>query len=70
MKMELKKTVQVALESEYGFKPSLDAIILLEGSDDRTYIRFRVREHEYTFNTYKFSDGSVWCGKGTIEKVS
>lgn len=70
MKKILKHTAQVALNSEYGFKPALDSIVLLEGSDDRTYIRFKVRGHEYVFRSYLFSDGSVWCGSGTIEKVS
>lgn len=70
VKMELKRTAQVALESEYGFKPALDRITLLEGSDDRTYILFRVGSHEYSFDSYKWPDGSVWVGKGTIEKKS
>lgn len=70
MNEKLKRTAQAALESEYGFKPSLQSIVLLEGSDDRTYIRFRVRNHEYSFHSYLFSDGSVWVGKGTITKES
>lgn len=65
----LKKTAQAALDSEYGFKPALERIVLLEASDDRTYIRFRVKDHEYSFNSYKWPDGSVWVGSGTIEKV-
>ena len=40
--LNLKRTAQAALKSEYGFQPSLDSITLLEGSDDRTYIRFKV----------------------------
>lgn len=70
MKNELRKTAQISLESEYGFKPALNDIVLLEGSDDRTYIRFRVHQHEYVFSSYLFWDGSVWCGNGTIEKIS
>lgn len=66
----IKKTAQAALESEYGFKPALDKIVLLEASDDRTYILFRVGRHEYRFESYKWSDGSVWVGEGTIEKRS
>lgn len=66
----MKKTAQAALESEYGFKPALNEIVLLEASDDRTYIRFKVRDHEYVFSSYKWEDGSVWVGKGTIEKES
>lgn len=70
MKTKLKKTAQAALESEYGFKPALNDIVLLEGSDDRTYILFSVKNHEYRFDSYKWSDGSVWVGNGTIEKLS
>ena len=70
MNTNLKKTAQAALESEYGFKPSLNKIVLLEGSDDRTYIRFKVKNHEYVFSSYKFADGSVWVGSGTIEKIN
>jgi len=66
----IKKTAQAALESEYGFKPALDKITLLEASDDRTYILFLVRNHEYRFESYRLSDGSVWVGHGTIEKLS
>lgn len=67
---EFKLTAQAALKSEYGFKPALDKIVLLESCDDRTYIRFKVEGHEYSFNSYTFADGSVWVGSGTIEKVS
>ena len=58
--MNLKRTAQAALYSEYGFQPALDRITLLEGSDDRTYIRFKVGSHEYSFDSYKWPDGSVW----------
>lgn len=70
LKNNMKHTAQAALKSEYGFKPALESIILLEGCDDRTYIRFQVGTHEYAFHSYKFEDGSVWVGSGTIEKVS
>lgn len=66
----MKETAKAALESEYGFKPSLQSIVLLEGSDDRKYIRFRVKDHEYSLHSYLFSDGSVWVGSGTITKES
>ncbi len=70
IKLNLNRTAQAALKSEYGFQPSLDSITLLEGSDDRTYIRFKVGSHEYAFYSCKWPDGSVWVGKGTIEKES
>ena len=69
-KTELKRTAQVALQSEYGFCPALKDVVLLEGSDDRTYILFTVKGHEYAFNSHLFWDGSVWVGRGTIEKKS
>ena len=68
--MNQKRTAQAALYSEYGFQPALDRITLLEGSDDRTYIRLKVGSPEYSFDSYKWPDGSVWVGKGTIEKES
>ena len=67
---DIKKTAQAALKSEYGFKPRLKEIILQEVSFDRTYIRFRVGIHEYSFNSYRLPDGSVRVGSGTLEKRS
>lgn len=69
-KQEIKKTAQAALKSEYGFAPALTDIRLLEDNGERTYIRFAVENKEYVFNSYKWADGSVWVGKGTIEKVN
>ena len=66
---KLKKTAQAALQSEYGFKPALDKIVLLEASDDRSYILFRVGLHDYRFESSVSSDGSVWVGRGTIDKL-
>ena len=54
LKSSMKHTAQAALKSEYGFKPTLESIILLEGCDDRTYIRFIVGAQEYAFRSYKF----------------
>lgn len=67
---DIKKTAQTALKSDYGFAPLLKDITLLEASGDRTYIRFLVAGHEYSFSSYHFHDGSVWVGSGTIEKRS
>lgn len=66
----VKETAQIALHEEYGFKPALDKIILLEACSDRTYILFRVGTHKYRFDSYTMPDGSVWAGSGTIEKLS
>ena len=66
----IKETAQEALYQEYGFKPPLKEITLLEADGDRTYIRFRVKKHVYEFESYTLYDGSVWVGSGTIEKRS
>ena len=68
-KAELKQIAQAALKSNYGFKPSLKEIVLLEAYGDGTYILFEVNENEYSFRGTKMTDGSVWVGKGTIEKL-
>ena len=68
-KAELRKIAQVALKSEYGFSPSLKEIVLLEAYGDGSYILFEVNKNEYCFSSrVKDCDGSVYAGKGTIEK--
>lgn len=66
---QLKETAIAALKCEYGFAPIQKQVVLLEASEDRTYILFRVGKHEYRFSSYLFPDGSVWVGDGTIEIV-
>ena len=66
----IKETAQEALDCEYGFKPALKDITLLEASDDRTYILFEIKGRQYRFSSYKFSNGAVWVGPGPIEKRS
>lgn len=68
-KQELKRIAQEALDSEYGFKPALDRITLLESNDDGTYIAFTVRGRYYAFRSYRWASGEIWCGSGTIEKL-
>lgn len=68
---QLKKIVQTALESKYGYAPSLKDIILLEATGTGEYILFEINGQEYSFNSYMMGEGhpfpySVWCGKGTI----
>ena len=69
-KKELKIIVQRALESEYGFKPTLSEIILLEDDSEGTYIRFTVKNHEYEFNSYNCGSNGVYVGNGTITKIN
>ena len=70
---QLKKIVQTALESKYGYAPSLKDIILLEATGTGEYILFEINGQEYSFNSYMMGEGhpfpySVWCGKGTITR--
>lgn len=77
-KTEIKRTAQAAIRSFTGLKPKLNQITLLECSDDRTYILFRVVDIEYRFKSYvfmPFTDDNgeriepVWVGDGTIERL-
>ena len=65
----LKKITQAALKSEYGFGPALINIGIMESNDTGTYIAFTVNGKYYRFDSYKLQDGSIWVGKGTIEKM-
>ena len=67
-KNELKKIMQTALESEYGFAPALSKIVLLEACGDGTYIMASINGKEYQFHSRLIHDGSVWCGAGTITR--
>ena len=69
-KEQIKKTAQAAMKSNYGYAPALREIKLLEASDDRTYILFRIGDFEYEFRSYAFQDGSVWVGEGHVEKTA
>lgn len=73
---ELKHIAQQALNTEYGFSPKLSDIVLLEASGDGLYILFSVKGNEYRFDSRYFHIGrgedkinTIWCGKGTIEKI-
>lgn len=72
---ELKEIVVTALKDEYGFVPKKSDITLLESSGDGTYILFRVRNIEYSFDSYHIDSWTtlseykpVWCGEGTITR--
>ena len=77
-KTEIKRTAQAAIYAFTGMEPKLSQLTLLEASDDRTHILFRVNDIEYSFNSYIFgrfigADGkeceSIWCGDGTVERL-
>lgn len=68
---DIKRTAQAAIRSYTGTEPKLSTITLLEASDDRTYILFRVCDIEYRFSSYicdRRTD-SIWVGDGTIERL-
>ena len=65
----LKVIAQAALKSEYGFAPALINIGIMESNDTGTYIAFTVNGKYYRFDSYTCWDGSIWVGKGTIEKM-
>ena len=77
-KTEIKRTAQAAIRSFTGIEPKLSQITLLECSDDRTYILFRVTDVEYRFTSYVFrpftdENGKrvepIWVGDGTVERL-
>ena len=74
---EIKRTAQSAFHFFCGVEPKLSQITLLEASDDRTYILFRIADIEYRFESYiceRYTDQNgdhecVWCGDGTVERL-
>lgn len=71
--IQLKRIVQTALKSEYGFAPSLKDIILLEATGTGERVLFEINGNEYEFKSYMMGEGhpfpySIWCGKGTITR--
>ena len=76
-KTDIKRTAQTALYNYIGIEPKLSQITLLESSDDRTYILFRIAGIEYRFFSYicdRYTDERgyhecVWCGDGTVERL-
>lgn len=76
-KAEFKNIAKQALQSEYGFSPAKADIVLLEADGTGLYILFRVKGHEYRFDSHYFPIGrdenrinTVWTGPGTIEKLN
>lgn len=71
-----KKTVQVALRSEYGFKPSLNDIVIISSKEEENRTvkaDFMVNGKHYKFDSYIMYVGkvaTVWCGSGTITKIN
>ena len=53
---ELKKIAANAFEAEYGVRPALKSITLLESCGDGSYVMFAIGEREYSFNNGQFTD--------------
>ena len=73
-KAELKETIQRAMGNNYGYKPALSKIVLLESSDDGSYARFSVGSIEYTYTHYytigDYTNPANAIAFGTIERVA
>lgn len=74
----IRNTAKAALESFTGCTVKSSDLTLLEDNGERTYIRFRVKDIEYVFNSYvcdEFIDEKgiehkcIWVGEDTITRV-
>ena len=67
----IKRIVQCALKSEFGFAPTLSAIKLHKSLPDGTHVLFDVNGKKYRFDSYTSNIGgmeTVWVGAGTIRR--
>ena len=67
----IKRILQCALKSEFGFAPALSAITLYKSLSDGTHVLFDVNGKKYRFDSYATNIGgmeTVWVGKGTISR--
>lgn len=71
---DMKETIQVAMGNNYGYKPPLYKIVILESADDGSYARFSIGSIEYTYtHSYTIGDFANPYNKvafGTIERVA
>ena len=68
---DIKRTVQLALKSEFGFMPPLSAISIYKNTPDGTHVLFVVNDKKYRFDSYVISVGgfeTVYVGAGTIRR--
>lgn len=68
---DIKRIVQCALKSEFGFAPALSAITVHKSLPDGTHVLFSVNGKTYRFDSYAINIGgmeTVWVGKGTISR--
>ena len=70
-KQDIKRIVQCALKSEFGFAPALSEIGLYRSLPDGTHALFVVNDKKYRFDSYTSTEGgleTVYVGHGTIRR--
>lgn len=70
-KQNIKKIVQCALKSEFGFVPPLSSIEIYKHTPDGTHVLFVVNDKKYRFDSYVVNVGgfdTVYVGAGTIRR--
>lgn len=70
-KQNIKKIVQCALKSEFGFAPALSEIGLYRSLPDGTHALFVVNDKKYRFDSYAINAAgleTVYVGSGTIRR--
>ena len=70
-KQNIKKIVQCALKSEFGFAPPLSSIEIYKHTPDGTHVLFVVNDKKYRFDSYASNVGgfdTVYVGAGTIRR--
>lgn len=68
---DIKRAVQLALKSEFGFAPPLSSIAIYKHTPDGTHVLFAVNDKKYRFDSYASNIGgmeTVWVGAGTIRR--
>lgn len=68
---DIKRTVQLALKSEFGFAPPLSTIAIYKRTLDGTHVLFAVNDKKYRFDSYEVNVGgfdTVYVGAGTIRR--
>nr|DAW97728.1 MAG TPA: Fantastic Four meristem regulator [Caudoviricetes sp.] len=68
---DIKRTVQCALRSEFGFAPPLSSIAIYKHTPDGTHVLFAVNDKKYRFDSYVLNVGgldTLYVGAGTIRR--
>lgn len=68
---DIKRILQCALKSEFGFAPALSTITIYKSLPDGTHVLFVVNDKRYRFDSYVINVGgleTVYVGAGTIRR--